>query len=53
VLKKCDILKMMISQVVFEEGQEIFPGENGAGVYLVRRGDFGYFKFSKRELKQV
>jgi hypothetical protein len=53
VLKRCDILKRMISQVVFEEGQEIFPGENGAGVYLVRRGDFGYFKYSKRELKQV
>jgi hypothetical protein len=43
----------MISQLVFEEGQEIYPGEIGAGVYLVRKGDFGYFKFSKRELKQV
>jgi hypothetical protein len=47
-LRKSSILKFSISQAIYQEGQQIEPGESGSGVYLVRKGDFGYFKYSNR-----
>lgn len=53
LFKRAVVLKYSISQSVFTEGQRIEAGESGSGVFMIRKGDFAYFKSSKKEDKLI
>lgn len=46
ILRNSKVLSFSMFQTVYFEGQKIEPGESGSGIYLVRKGEFGYFKNS-------